>query len=177
MTAQPCDIRELTAADLARSLEDLCEVLRASVLDGAAIGFMATLSAAEAQRFWRDQVGSLVAAQARVLLGAFDGERLVGTVQVILAMPPNQPHRAEVAKMMVHPHHRRRRIGQALMAEALARAAGAGKTLVTLDTRTGDTSESFYREMGFQRAGVMPDYALDPDGQARHATTFMYRYI
>ena len=59
----------------------------------------------------------------------------------------------------------------------IARAAGADKTLVTLDTRTGDVSERFYREMGFQQAGVVPDYAFDPDGQARHATTFMYRYI
>lgn len=177
MTAQPFDIRELSEADLTRRLEDLGDVLRASVLDGAAIGFMATLSEAEAQRFWRDQVGQGVAARTRVLLGAFDGERLVGSVQVILGMPPNQPHRAEIAKMMVHPHYRRRRIGQALMAAALARAAGADKTLVTLDTRTGDVSERFYREMGFQQAGVVPDYAFDPDGQARHATTFMYRYI
>ena len=102
---------------------------------------------------------------------------LVGTVQLITAMPPNQPHRCEIAKMIVHPRARRLGIGRSLMNRALHRARELGKTLVTLDTRTGDVAEPLYASVGFEVAGVIPDFAWDPDGKARHATTYMFRRI
>lgn len=162
---------------LADNLDDLCRVLVDSVADGAAISFMAPLSRADAERFWMTDVRSAVAGGARHLFGAFRDGRLVGTVQLVVAMPPNQPHRAEISKMIVHPTARRNGIGKALLAAAFDLARSKGKSLVTLDTRTGDVSEQLYRSVGFEQAGVIPDFALDPDGRARHATTYMYRYL
>ena len=98
-------------------------------------------------------------------------------MQLVLSMPPNQPHRAEIAKMIVHPAARRLGLGRALMEAALDAAKSRGKTLVTLDTRTGDTAEPLYRSVGFEVAGVIPDFAWDPDGRAMHGTTYMYRRI
>lgn len=177
MTDQTCDIRPISPADLVHQFEDLCGLLRDCVQEGAAIGFLAAITQEEAERFWRRDIGAALASGERVLLGAYLGRRLVGTVQVILAMPQNQPHRAEIAKMMVHPESRRRRVGRALMERALTEARSAGRTLVTLDTRTGDVSELFYGSAGFQKAGVIPGYAYDPDGQTLHGTTLMYRAI
>ncbi len=170
-------IRELEAAALENHLADLCRVLIDSVSDGAAISFMAPLTKHEAERFWVGDVKPSVACGERHLFGAFVEDELVGTVQLILAMPPNQPHRAEVSKMVVHPDARRLGLGKALMKAAIDVARQAGKTLITLDTRTGDVSENLYRGVGFEQAGVIPDFAFDPDGVARHATTYMYRYL
>ncbi|MEM1078827.1 MAG: GNAT family N-acetyltransferase [Pseudomonadota bacterium] len=177
MTDQTPLIRALSPVDLEACLDDLCRVLVDSVQDGAAISFMVPLSRAEAARFWQEDVGQSVTRGQRLLFGAFVGDRLMGTVQLILAMPPNQPHRAEISKMIVHPEGRRKGLGKALMRTALDAARAEGKSLVTLDTRTGDVSETLYRGVGFQEAGVIPDYALNPDGQARHATTYMYRHL
>lgn len=177
MTSPTSSIVELSPSDIETHFADLTRVLMGSVLDGAAISFMATLTEAEAQKFWRDDVRSGVESQTRLLFGAFVEGRLVGTVQLVLGMPPNQPHRAEISKMVVHPESRRLGLGKALMTAALDAAERANKTLVTLDTRTGDISEALYRSVGFEQAGVIPDFAYDPDGQARHATTYMYRYL
>lgn len=177
MTSSPHTLRALSPADIETHVSDLCQVLLDSVLDGAAISFLTTLTLAEAEQFWLQEVGNAVARGDRHLFGAFREDRLVGTVQVITGMPPNQPHRAEIAKMVVHPDHRRLGLGKALMDAALDTARRSGKTLVTLDTRTGDVSEQLYRGVGFEQAGVIPDFAFDPDGQARHATTYMYRYL
>ena len=152
-------------------------MIRDSVLDGAAISFMATLTDAEAQRFWNDDVRSGLEFGSRLLFGALVDGRLVGTVQLVVGMPPNQPHRAETSKMVVHPESRRLGLGKALMTAALEAAERSNKTLVTLDTRTGDVAGALYRSVGFEKAGVIPDFAYDPDGQARHATTYMYRYL
>lgn len=177
MTSPPQTVRALSPADIETHAKDLCQVLMDSVLDGAAISFMITLTQTEAETFWLQDVGNAVARGDRHLFGAFLEGRLVGTVQVITGMPPNQPHRAEIAKMVVHPDRRRLGLGKALMDAALDTARRAGKTLVTLDTRTGDVSEQLYRGLGFEQAGVIPDFAFDPDGQTRHATTYMYRYL
>lgn len=177
MTKPTTSIVVLSPPDIETHLADLIRVLRDSVLDGAAISFMAALTEAEAQSFWRDEVSSGVETGSRLLFGAFVDDRLVGTVQLILGMPPNQPHRAEISKMVVHPESRRLGLGKKLMIAALDAAERANKTLVTLDTRTGDVSEALYRSVDFEKAGVIPDFAYDPDGQARHATTYMYRYL
>lgn len=177
MTNRSLTVVELSSRDIDTHASDLCRVLMDSVADGAAISFMARLTLAEAERFWRKDVRTAVESGGRHLFGVFIDSRLVGTVQLITGMPPNQPHRAEITKMIVHPESRRLGLGRALMTAALNAARRADKVLVTLDTRTGDVSEALYRSVGFEQAGVIPDFAFDPDGQARHATTYMYRYL
>ncbi|HWK63532.1 MAG TPA: GNAT family N-acetyltransferase [Rhizobiaceae bacterium] len=158
-------------------LDGLSEILAAAVDGGAAVSFMAPLSRKDAADYWRVDVGPDVAAGRRLLFAAERENKLVGTVQLLISMPQNQPHRCEIAKMMVHPAARRLGVGRALMNHALDRARVLGKTLVTLDTRTGDVAEPLYSSVGFEVAGVIPDFAWDPDGKARHATTYMYRRL
>lgn len=158
-------------------LPDLCRVLIDSVRDGAAISFLAPLSHADAVAFWERTVKAAVAAGERHLFGAILDQRLVGTVQLVVGMPPNQAHRAEISKMIVHPDVRRRGVASALMRHALDIAAESGKSLVTLDTRTGDAAEALYRSLGFAPAGTIPGYAVDPDGITPHATTYMYKRL
>lgn len=166
------------AADaIADHLDDLTRILADSVDAGASIGFLAPLDHAVARQFWQSTIFADVAAGRRLLFGASYDGRLVGTVQLICAMPANQPHRCEVAKMIVHPAARRLGIGRALIDHALAVAQDIGKKLVTLDTRSGDLAEPIYASAGFQTAGIIPDYALDSDGRALHATTLMYRHL
>lgn len=168
---------ELDAAAVEGRVEALSRILADSVEEGAAISFMAPLSYEDAARFWLHDVLPEVAAARRVLFGAERGGEIVGTVQLLTAMPPNQPHRCEVAKMIVHPSARRLGIGRRLMVRAIEQAKELGRTLVTLDTRTGDAAEPLYASIGFEVAGVIPDFAWDPDGRARHATTYMFRRI
>jgi len=170
-------IIEIDGPSIQARLDALCVILADSVANGAAISFMAPLPSDDAARFWQRDVEPLVTAGRRLLFGAVRNGDLVGTVQLITAMPPNQFHRCEIAKMIVHPRARRLGIGRALMNHALDRARELGKTLVTLDTRTGDVAEPLYSSVGFEIAGVIPDFAWDPDGKARHATTFMFRRI
>ena len=177
MTQLPHRITDITAAEIEHHIDDLCRVLMDSVADGAAISFMAQVTKTEAERFWLHDVRSAVETGSRRLFAAFVGGRLIGTVQLVIGMPPNQLHRAEISKMIVHPDGRRRGLGTALMNTALGAAKQTGKILVTLDTRTGDVSEALYRGIGFQAAGQIPDFAYDPDGTRRHATTYMYRYL
>lgn len=168
-------IIELDGPAIAARLDALSDILVQSVAEGAAISFMAPLSQGDAARFWARDVQSEVIAGRRLLFGAEHDGAFVGTVQLITAMPPNQPHRCEIAKMIVHPRARRLGIGRALMTCALDRARALGKMLVTLDTRTGDVAEPLYKSVGFEVAGVIPGFAWDPDGKARHATTYMFR--
>lgn len=168
---------ELDAAAIERHVEPLSTILADSVAEGAAISFMAPMPFEDAARFWLDDVLPEVAAGRRVMFGAERGGEIIGTVQLLIAMPPNQHHRCEVAKMIVHPNARRLGVGRHLMARAIEHAGELGKTLVTLDTRTGDAAEPLYASVGFEVAGVIPDFAWDPDGQARHTTTYMFRRI
>jgi ribosomal protein S18 acetylase RimI-like enzyme len=108
----------------------------------------------------------------RLLLAAFLNGGLVGTVQVALALPPNQPHRAEIAKLLVHSSARRRGIAELLMQRAEAEARAEGKTLLVLDTVTGDSAERLYERLGWTRVGVIPGYALYPDGRPCDTTVF-----
>lgn len=170
-------IRVLAASALDGAVEALSRILTDSVAMGAAISFMHPLSRDEAEAFWKATVRPEVEAGRRVLLVAEEAGQVVGTVQVILAMPPNQPHRCEIAKMAVHPAVRRKGIGCSLMKEALQLARSHGKSLATLDTRTGDAAEPLYAALGFEVAGVVPGFALNPDGRGFHATTYMYRRL
>ncbi len=170
-------IIELDGTGIERQLAAVSQILIECVADGAAISFMDPVSDVDAGRFWLQDVRPEVDAGRRVVFCAQRGGEIVGTVQLLTAMPPNQPHRCEIAKMMVRPGARRLGIGRALMNRAIERARDLGKTLVTLDTRTGDIAEPLYASVGFEVAGVIPDFAFDPDGRALHATTYMFRRI
>nr|WP_298795212.1 GNAT family N-acetyltransferase [uncultured Acetobacter sp.] len=168
---------ELDPQDIESNVEALSCILTKSVNGGAAISFMAPFSQQEAACYWSNDVLPEVMAGRRVLFAGVREGQVVGTVQLITAMPPNQSHRCEIAKMIVHPDFRRLGVGHLLMTHALDRAREFDKTLVTLDTRSGDVAEPLYAKLGFEIAGHIPDYAWNPDGRARHATTYMYRQI
>lgn len=170
-------IIELDGPALGERLTALSDILADSVAGGAAISFMLPLSHADASRFWAQDVQPEVTNRRRILFGAVCDDDILGTVQLITAMPPNQPHRCEIAKMIVAPRARRQGIGRLLLTHVLVRARELGKTLVTLDTRTGDVAEPLYASVGFEVAGVIPDFAWDPDGKAKHSTTCMFRRI
>jgi GNAT superfamily N-acetyltransferase len=153
----------------------LAAVLVDCVEGGASVSFMHPLAPAKAAAFWRGLAGD-VAAGRRLLFVAEDAVGIVGTVQVVLDQPENQPHRADIAKMLVHRRARGRGLGAALMRAAEEGARAAGKTLLVLDTATGSDAERLYLRLGWQRVGVVPDYALWPRG-GLCATTFYYRRL
>jgi GNAT superfamily N-acetyltransferase len=157
-------------------VEGLADVLIDCVEGGASVSFMLPLSRETAIAFWRG-VADGVARGERVLLVAEDGQgRIVGTVQMITSLPDNQPHRADVAKMLVHRRARRRGVGQRLMAALEAVARQEGKTVLVLDTVTGGDAERLYQRAGWQRVGEVPKYALYPDGRLC-GTTFFYKHL
>ncbi len=158
-----------------QDLYDLSEVLYASIHAGASVSFVLPFSLDDAQSFWRHKVLPGVRDHSRVVLIARDEEEIVGTVQLILDTPPNQRHRAEVAKLLVHPDARRRGVARALMEELEKVARGEGRTLITLDTRTGDAAEPLYRSMGYQLAGIVPRYACDPEERQLESTSILYK--
>lgn len=155
-------------------VQQLAAVLVDCVQGGASVGFMHPLSLDRATGFWRG-VADDVARGARALLVAEDEQGIVGTVQLVLAQPDNQPHRADLAKMLVHRRARRRGVGAALMAAAEQVARGCGKTLLVLDTASGD-AERLYERRGWQRCGSVPGYALLPHGGLCD-TTFFWRRL
>lgn len=158
-------------------IEGLADVLQDCVDSGASVGFMSPLPRHKAVDFWQRALGS-AARDERIVLIAEDTNdgAIIGTVQIILNMPDNQPHRADVAKMQVHRRARRRGVGEALMRAAEAAAREAGKTLLVLDTVTGSDAERLYTRLGWQRCGVIPDYALFPRG-GLCSTTVFYRQL
>ncbi len=169
-------VRALTAKEAHAHNVALTNILIDCVHGGASVSFMAPLPDEKANAFWRN-VADGVARHDRALLVAEDATHgIVGTVQVVFAQPENQPHRADIAKMLVHRRARRRGIGAMLMQAAEATARAAGKTLLVLDTATGSDAERLYQRLGWQRVGAVPDYALWPDGRPC-ATTYYYKAI
>jgi GNAT superfamily N-acetyltransferase len=164
---RPTSLSDADARGLARVLIDCVE-------GGASVGFMHPLSMEKALAFWRG-VGSDVERGARALLVAEDAAGIVGTVQIVLEQPENQPHRADLSKMLVHRRGRRRGIGAALMRAAEDAARRSRKSLLILDTASGD-AERLYARMGWTLAGVIPDYALWPGG-GFCATSVFYRKL
>jgi GNAT superfamily N-acetyltransferase len=166
----------VAAGEAAACIEPLADVLVDCVEGGASVGFMLPLPRARALAFWRGVAGGVERGE-RVLLVAVDAQgTIIGTVQLILSMPDNQPHRADVAKMLVHRSARRRGIAQRLIAALDEAARAEGKTVLVLDTVTGGDAERLYARAGWQRVGVVPKYALMPDG-AFCATTFFYKHL
>ena len=155
-----------------REIQGLSDVLIDCVEGGASVSFMLPMTRAKAEAFWRSTSAS-VARGERVVLAAEDAAgTIVGTVQVIWAQPENQPHRGDIAKMLVHRRARRQGVGAALLAAAERSAVDAGKTLLVLDTVTGSDAERMYARQGWQRCGEIPNYALWPDGTPCPTTIF-----
>jgi len=162
-------IRSATSADLV----DLTALLTTCVRAGAALGFLDTLTDEAARQFW---VGSLEqhAAGQRAVLVAVDGRDLVGTVTVLLTFPANQPHRGEIAKLMVAPDHRGTGLGQLLLEAGEQLAWASGKTLLVLDTEAGSAAEGFYARHGWTKTGEIPDFALTAAGRL-HPVSFYWK--
>lgn len=161
MSMDGFEIRPLTAEPAV--LAQLSEIIVEVVAGGGSVSFMHPMPLAQAQAFW---TGALAAAarDERVVLGAFVDQALVGTVTLLLDCPPNQPHRAEIAKLMVRPAFRGRGLAAELMRRAEALAVERRRTLMVLDTATEDGAAGLYEGLGFELAGVIPDYALKPHG-------------
>ena len=160
----PVEITSLAAPVGDRALDELAEVLVDCVDGGASVNFMAAFSQNDARAFFT-RVASGVASGNTVLLAARLGGRIVGTVQLGLDTPPNQPHRADVKKMLVHRSVRGRGVGAALMAAVEDEALTRGRWLLVLDTVPGESGHRLYLRAGWQQSGIVPDYALFPDGR------------
>lgn len=169
------EIRRLAATEIAEHVDALAAVLVDCVAGGASVSYMAPFSQGQGRDVF-EAVADEAKQGRRLLLAAFADGDLVGTVQVILALPPNQPHRAEIAKLLVRRSARGRGIAGLLMERAEAEARAEGKTLLVLDTVTGDAAERLYERMGWNRVGVIPGYALYPDGRPCD-TTFFWKSI
>lgn len=155
-------IEELARPASDADVRELALLLLDTVASGASVGFLDSLSAEDAEAWWRGKLASLPPRAA--VLVARDAGGIAGTVQLQPAAMPNQPHRADVAKLQVHRRARGRGLGRALMEEIERRARAAGFTLLTLDTKRGDAAETLYERTGWMRVGTIPNYALDPDG-------------
>jgi ribosomal protein S18 acetylase RimI-like enzyme len=141
----------------------LSEILVEVVAGGGSVSFMHPLPPETADAFWEASLAAAARGE-RIVLGAFDGEHLVGTVTLLLDCPPNQPHRAEIAKLMTRPSHRGRGVARALMIAAEQAAVARGRTLLVLDTAEDGGAAGLYEGLGFTLAGVIPDYAYKPHG-------------
>ena len=168
---------DAAAASLEADLDMLAEILHAVVHDGAGVSFVVPFSMDEARAFWREGVLPGVRAGTRRVVVARLGPRIVATVQLELAVPPNQRHRAEVLKLLVHPDARRRGVARSVMAALEAIARAEGRTLLTLDTWTGSHAEALYRSLGYVTVGVIPRFARGSTTPALEPATIMYKEI
>lgn len=176
MTAAPIISRLDPSDDDDAAIEQLSDVLIDCVDGGASVSFMWPLPRDHARAFWRGVLRSAAAGE-RIVLVSRDADGLIdGTVQVVLAQTDNQPHRGDIAKMLVHRRSRKRGLGAALMTAAEEAAAIAGKDLLVLDTVTGGDAERLYGRLGWQRVGEIPGYALWPRG-GRCGTTFYFKTV
>jgi GNAT superfamily N-acetyltransferase len=170
-------ISTLSAAELADHVPALGALLHACVHAGASIGFVLPHPVEESAAFWRNKVLPGVRDGRRVLWIARAGGRIVGSVQLGLDVMPNQAHRADVSKLLVHPDFRRRGIARALMAALEQRAHELGRRLLTLDTRSGDFAEPLYASLGYMTSGVIPTYCRHPFEDRLESTTIMYKML
>jgi ribosomal protein S18 acetylase RimI-like enzyme len=168
------NVRPLDAREALERIEQLADVLLDCVEGGASVSFMLPMARTTAIDFWR-KVADGVARGERTLLVAEDAQGIVGTVQLITGMPENQPHRADVAKLLVHRRARGAGIGRRLMEAVEDAAREQGRRVLVLDTASG-TAERLYERLGWQRVGTVPDYALMPHGELC-ATVFFYKHV
>lgn len=170
-------ISTLTAEEAAGCVHELAALLHACVHDGASIGFVLPFSMTDAEAFWIKKVLPRLQSGTLVLLVARQDRQIAGSAQLDCDTPPNQLHRAEVRKLLVHPDFRRRGIAKALMAILERHASQLGRSLLTLDTRSGDAAEPLYASLGYQIAGVIPDYCRDVFKDRLDPTTVMYKSL
>ncbi|WP_321869968.1 GNAT family N-acetyltransferase [Burkholderia ubonensis] len=173
---EPITIRRVSGDDVTTYIDALSDVLIDCVEGGASVSFMLPISRDTAARFWRQVADGVVRGERILLVAERADGRVVGTVQLITALPENQPHRADVAKMLVHRDARRQGVGARLMAAADDAARAAGKAVLVLDTVTGSDAARLYERAGWQRVGDVPNYALMPDGRYC-ATTFFHKQL
>ena len=159
--APEIEIKTLTASPGTCGM--LSDLLIETVANGGSVSFMHPLEPEKAAAFWNTALAA-AAREERIILGAWDGEILVGTVTLLLSCPPNQPHRAEIAKLMTRVDYRGRGTATALMQAAEQFAVKRGRTLLVLDTATDGGASGLYEKLGFTLAGIIPDYALKPHG-------------
>ena len=169
------EVRRLHYEEARRRVSELAAVLVDCVEGGASVSFMAGYSQGEAEGFF-SRVAESAGAGGRVLFAAFADGKLVGTAQLDTDVPPNQLHRADIAKMLVRRAARGQGIGKALLAACEAEARAQGRTLLVLDTMTDSAAEKMYSAAGFVKAGIIPNYAQFPDG-SYGPTTFFYKAI
>jgi len=168
-------VEQIESSTARQLIPSLSLLLQDAVHGGASVGFLAPLSTEDAERYW-EKIAQGVQEQSRILLAVRRGDEVLGSVQLALATPPNGRHRAEVQKLLVHTAHRRRGIAKALLAALEAAAREAGRTLLVLDTTPGSGAAKLYPQLGYQSAGVIPQYALSSDG-ALEATQLFYRLL
>ncbi|MCX5496465.1 GNAT family N-acetyltransferase [Kaistia dalseonensis] len=168
-------LRRLDAAEAEAALPALGAILVDAVANGASVNFLAGFAQAEGEAFWRGQL-PLIAEGKRILIVATRDGAIAGTVVITFAPQPNQPHRADVGKMLVHSAARRQGIGRALLEAAETAALDAGKTLLVLDTETDSAGHRLYAACGWTEVGTIPGYALSTDGRPKGATIF-YKMI
>ena len=164
-------IRRLGVGELREHLDALAAVLHDCVDGGASVSYMAPFSHEQARAAFEGFAADAERG-GRLILAAFADGELVGTVQLILATPPNQPHRGDIAKLLVRRSARRRGIARLLMEQAEAEARAESRSLLVLDTVTGDPAERLYARLGWTKVGVIPGYALYPDGRPCDTTVF-----
>lgn len=172
----PITIQRLSAQDILTHKAGLVELLRDAVDGGSSVNFIAPLDLALAAAFW-EKIAGFVEANERIVLAALDGERVVGSAQLVLAMQPNGVHRAEVQKVLVHSSARRRGIASRLMLALEAEAWAVGRRLLVLDTERGSAGEMLYERVGYTRVGTIPNFALDNTGEAFLDAVFFYKLL
>lgn len=169
-------VRRVGAGEAAECVEALSDVLVDCVEGGASVSFMLPLPRSKALAFWRSVAERVARGECVLLVAEDDARRIVGTVQMITSLPDNQPHRADIAKMLVRRDARRRGIARRLMESLDEVARAEGKTVLVLDTVTGGDAERLYERSGWQRVGVVPKYALMPTGEWC-GTTIFYKHL
>ncbi|MCM2401400.1 GNAT family N-acetyltransferase [Rhizobium sp. S153] len=167
-------IRMLDEQQALAALPDLCEVLADCVEGGASVGFMSPFTPEDGELYWRGVAAAVGRGEVLLFVAEVDG-RISGTVQVGFALKPNQPHRADLMKLLVHRRARGLGLSKLLMQAAEAETAKQGRSLLVLDTATGELAEQIYEKLGWTRSGVIPDYALFPDGRYCDTTFFWKR--
>lgn len=173
---EPITIRRVSGDEVTTYIDALSDVLIDCVEGGASVSFMSPISRDTAARFWRQVADGVIRGERILLVAERADGRVVGTVQLITALPENQPHRADIAKMLVYRDARRQGVGARLMAAADDAARAAGKAVLVLDTVTGSDAARLYERAGWQRVGDVPNYALMPDGRYC-ATTFFHKQL
>ncbi|MVT05167.1 GNAT family N-acetyltransferase [Enterobacter sp. 10-1] len=169
-------LRTLSREEILEQLQPLSDILTSCVNGGASVSFMLPFSPQTASDFWNRTAQSVAAGERIVMVAENELHQIVGTVQLIVSQPENQPHRADVAKLLVHQNARRQGLANALMNYLEEVARNQGKSVLVLDTATGSGAERFYVQCGWEKAGEIPRYALMPDGKMT-ATSLFYKFL